>query len=218
MLWGKSRLLDFAPSLSLPDLIKRTRIVVIDDVPGEFPFQVLKKLGYAIDHWPDIQNLQTLETGFYDIIVLDIGGIGHEFDAKNEGLAVLNHIKTVNPSQIVIAYSGQSYDASRISFFKLADQCVPKPTSAMTWKETLDDLIQNKVTLGHYWTCLSNLLQSQGYTEKQLARVEKRLVDVAKGKISGTSQLLSSTLNVADKMATVATIVGKIVILCTASP
>ncbi|MGB3087490.1 MAG: hypothetical protein WBC53_07175, partial [Phycisphaerae bacterium] len=78
-----------------------TRIVVIDDEKEAFPLDVLASQGYAIDHWGDVKDLQKLETGFYDIIILDIGGVGQELDADNEGLGVLRHIKKVNPSQIV---------------------------------------------------------------------------------------------------------------------
>src|SRR4051812_24673282 len=87
----KKQIMDVAQRLPLSDLIRRTRILVIDDVETEFPFKILRDQGYAIDYWSDVRDLAALERGDYDIIVLDIGGIGKELDSVNEGAGVLKH-------------------------------------------------------------------------------------------------------------------------------
>lgn len=79
--------------LPTTELVKRTRIVVIDDERTTFPFDVLQEQGYSIDHWPDVKDISKLESGFYDIIILDIGGIGRELDETNEGISILKHLK-----------------------------------------------------------------------------------------------------------------------------
>ncbi|MCI0631011.1 MAG: hypothetical protein L0Y44_10215 [Phycisphaerales bacterium] len=214
----KPTLSSIAPKSDFSALVKRTRILVIDDVETEFPFEILRREGYAIDYWKDAQELAKLETGYYDIIILDIGGVGRKLDAANEGAGLLNHIKSVNPSQIVIAYSGQSHHSNRIPFFKLADQYVPKPANVLTWKETIDDLIANKSTVAHYWTALRQILVAQGYGAKQVNRLEKALVLAAKtGEKPDASTLVATTLGAVDKVATIASITGKIIAICSAA-
>ncbi|MBC8481217.1 MAG: response regulator transcription factor [Planctomycetes bacterium] len=180
--WNLKSLDSCTTNLPHPELVKRTRILVIDDEETAFPFEILKNEGYSIDHWLDISDLSKLERGFYDIVILDIGGIGQKLDEDKEGIAVLEHIKRVNPSQIVIAHSGQSYKSSKIPFFNLADQFVPKPTPALKWKEILDNVISTQISVSHYWESIKLLLSKEGATEKQIRKFEKIIIQAGNGK------------------------------------
>jgi DNA-binding response OmpR family regulator len=210
----RPRITDCAQPLPLDELVRRTRILVIDDAPNEFPFKVLRDQGYSIDHWPDVENLPKLESGFYDIIILDIGGVGQALDPNKEGAGVLAHLKKVNPAQIIVANSGQSHRSERIPFFKLADQYVPKPTTAITWKEILDDLLPKTQTLEHQWASLQTILVTQGATPANVRAVEKALVRAAKGKSVDITDVVTKVLGSVNNLATVASIAAKIISLC----
>lgn len=213
MFWRK-HITKFEPVLPATELVKRTRIVVIDDDIKTFPLGVLKKQGYSIDHWPDVNDLNKLEQGFYDIIILDIGGIGKELDETNEGIAVLKHLKKLNPAQVVVAFSGQSYESAKIPFFQLADQYVPKPTSAIIWKEIIDDLIKTKITVGHYWDIMRQALWDAGTSEKAIKDVEAILVKAAKGEQMDLCRTIKKVAGPIENAATIAAIAAKIVALC----
>lgn len=202
-----------APSLSLESLVQRTRVLVIDDVESEFPFAILRKFGYSIDHWQDVVDLRKLETGFYDIIILDIGGVGSELDAEQEGIGVLRHIKQVNPSQIVIAHSGQSYDTEKIPFFRLADDYVPKPTNAMAWKEILDETVRSSLNAVRYWNSLRDMLISKGISDRKIRKLEKRIISASSSDDEMSSKIVNTTLGTIDNVATVASVTGKIISL-----
>jgi CheY-like chemotaxis protein len=203
-----------APSIPLSELIKRTRIVVIDDKKTEFPFDPLLQEGYAITHWKDVVDLAKLESGFFDIIVLDINGIGRKLDNDGEGISVLRHLKERNPSQVIVAYSGQSHDPERIQFFRLADQFVPKPTNMLTWKEILDNLIQEKISVEYYWNVASKMLREAGATDQQILNLERALVKAGKsGEPAETSAIIVATLGTLGKVANLATIMAKIISL-----
>lgn len=197
--------------ISLEQLINRTRIVVIDDNEAEFPFKIIRSYGYAVDYWNDVNDLRRLESGFYDIIILDIGGIGRSLDEENEGVAVLRHIKQFNPLQIVIAYSGQSHDTRRIPFFQLADQYVPKPTNAITWKETLDDLLKTSLAPDQQWKRLTVRLRSQGIAERQIRKLEKAIVDGAKNPTRDRQKIAGEILGAVNNIATIASVTVKII-------
>lgn len=204
-------LADVVVPLSFDQLVQRTRILVIDDADNEFPFQFFKSNGYSIDHWRDIEDVAKLETGFYDIIILDIGGVGTRLDPQQEGVAVLTHIKKVNPSQVVIAHSGQSYAPSRIPFFRLADQFVPKPTTSLVWKETLDELIKSTMTASHYWRSISAILNASGVDKKTLARVESEIAKSIRSKDHDLGTRLKALLGVADNVSQIVAIATKLV-------
>ncbi len=203
-----------APVIPLQELIRRTRIVVIDDKKTEFPFEPLQREGYAITHWKDVLDLAKLESGFFDIIVLDINGVGRKLDSIGEGTSVLRHLKERNPSQVIVAYSGQSHDPERIQFFLLADQFVPKPTNMLTWKEILDNLIQEKVSVNYYWNIASRILREAGATDQQMLDLERALVKAGKSdKPVDASTLIVTTLGTLGNVANLATIISKIIAL-----
>jgi DNA-binding NtrC family response regulator len=213
MFW-KRHIINYENTLPTTELVKRTRIVVIDDERTTFPFDVLQEQGYSIDHWPDVKDLAKLERGFYDIIILDIGGIGRELDEINEGISILKHLKKINPAQVVVAFSGQSYESAKIPFFQIADQYVPKPTPAITWKEIIDDLIKTKITVGHYWDTMRQTLRDAGVSEKAIKNVEASLVKAAKGRQVDLCGIIQKVAGPIENITTIASIGTKIVALC----
>jgi len=174
----------------------------------------LQQQGYSIDYWPDVKDIAKLEKGFYDIIILDIGGIGRELDATNEGIAVLKHLKKLNPAQVIVAFSGQSYESAKIPFFQLADQYVPKPTPAITWKEIIDDLIKTRITVEHYWATMRQALKDAGANEKAIKGIEDSLVKAAEGGRVNLSRAIQKIAGPIENATTIAAIGAKIIALC----
>src|ERR1022692_2980561 len=100
-------------------LRKRGKILVIDD--HDLPAQVLfERDGYHFERWPEIKNLSQLTDGHYEIILLDLQGVGLNESPDMQGLGILRHIKKSNPAQIVIAYSAQPQKISARSFLDFA--------------------------------------------------------------------------------------------------
>jgi DNA-binding response OmpR family regulator len=201
---------DLNPRLVFDELVKRTRILVIDDKDDEFPFEFMRKQGYSIDHWKDVIDLGKLEAGFFDIIILDIGGVGTALDASKEGIAVLTHIKRVNPSQVVVAYSGQSHESSKIDFFRLADAYVSKPATAIDWKERIDDLVRTTMTTQYYWGVLRSALEIQGVSEKRIKALETELARSGPKSVADLQDRAKKVLGPIDNLATLLSIVAKL--------
>ncbi len=136
------------PKLSLEDIKKRSRIVVIDD--DAFTYKALfKRDGYTIDKWNDVTDLTKLENGYYDIILLDIQGVGRDH-SKEQGLGILKHLRKVAPTQIIIAYSNADFNLQYHEFFKLADAALAKSADYVDFKRSVDDLLQKRFTIGFY--------------------------------------------------------------------
>src|SRR4051794_8873496 len=87
------------PNVSHDEIVRRARILVIDD--GPFPYMALfERDGYTIQQWPDVSDLHALETGEFDLILLDLLGVGSA-ESSDEGFGLLKHIRQVSPAQIV---------------------------------------------------------------------------------------------------------------------
>lgn len=170
--FGKKTLASVSKSRTSLELRSRVRILVIDDEEDAFPIATLKAEGYNIDYWSDVTRLDQLERGDFHIIVLDIAGIARDIAADDEGLGVLQHLKARNPTQIIVAFSGQAFDLSKQVFFKLADDTMPKPVSALKCKEVLDQLIETRLSVQHMWGTMAAIMRAEGIPERKIAELE----------------------------------------------
>jgi len=184
-LWTKKTLPDVSP-VPLDELRKRARILVVDDDETSFPLELIRNEGYCIDYWPKVKGLKELEEGFYDIVILDIGGVAGEF-TKEDGLGIIEHIKKQNPSQIVVAFSGQSFDLSKNRFWEMADDSLCKPVDATMCKRLIDHLILTKISPRHYWEPMERLLRDEGFPEKTISKIEDDLARAVKRGYKGNA-------------------------------
>ena len=130
------------------EIKKRARILVIDD--GDFYYQQLfEKDGYTIEKWSDVDDLPKLEAGHYDVVLLDIQGVGRE-QSTEEGLGILRHIHKTCPTQIVIAYSNADWSLKYKEFFDMADAALPKAADYVDFKRKVDSLLKDKFSIGFY--------------------------------------------------------------------
>lgn len=134
--------------LTVEEIRKRARILVVDD--NDFAYlELFKRDGYVIDKWDDIDDLPKIERGEFDIILLDIQGIGKEL-SQEQGLGVLKHIRKACPIQIVIAYSNADFSLKYQEFFKMADETLDKSSDYVEFKRIVDKLLCERFSEGFY--------------------------------------------------------------------
>jgi hypothetical protein len=135
--------------LPLDEIRKRTKLLVIDDT--EFYYLPLfKRDGYNIEKWDDVVDLAKLERGEFDIILLDIQGVGKEISPNDQGFGVLLHLRKVSPAQILIAYSNADWSVKYQEFFNMADAVIYKQKDYVEFKRTVDELLKERFSLGFY--------------------------------------------------------------------
>jgi hypothetical protein len=189
----KDKYLDLLKHKSISDfeeIKKRTRIVVIDD-EDSFPVSIFENEGYSINKWDTVKDYHKLESGFFDIIVLDIKGVAKHL-SQDDGIGVLVDLKEKNPAQIIISYSQHSYDLNKVKFFQLADDNIAKPSDYLKIKRTIDNLIATKFKPDRYITALNNLLRSNNLSEKDITKVVN---EISKAITKKESPNISKTLS-----------------------
>lgn len=208
-MFGLRRNKETWPTLSLEDIKKRARLLVIDD--EEFVYRELfKNDGYIIDKWDDIEDLSKLEQNFYDLILLDVQGVGSAISSQ-QGLGVLRHIRESAPAQLVIAFSNADYSLKYQDFFKLADATLSKGADYVEFKRKVDELLIQRFALGFYVGRIASLLggsiedreKLEKETEKAILRktpgsMRKYLFD--KVKEPKTLDIIGTILEVAIKV------------------
>lgn len=163
------------PEVSRAEILKRSKILVIDD--RDFPYlKLFRKDGYTIDKWSNVRDLQALEGSQFDVILLDLHGVGRAESAE-QGLGVLAHIRKSSPAQIVVAYSNAEWSVEYQQFFESADAVLHKTKDDyVTFKRTVDKLLEQRFSLGFYLDRISHELSDAGASEATMTKVRKAIL------------------------------------------
>jgi len=148
---------------------------VIDD-EDIFPTIPFQDAGYNIDKWDKVKDYNKLENRYYDIIILDIFDVAQHL-SDEDGLGVLESLKGNNSSQIIIAYSGHSFDLSKQKFWDLADEKIAKPSGFLKIKQIIDVVIAEKFTIQRYWRVIESILASSNYSQRIIDKIEEIFVN-----------------------------------------
>lgn len=136
---------------------KQSRVLVIDD--HTFPAQArFTRDGYHFERWPSIKNLSQVTDGHWDLILLDVNGVGVAESPTLQGLGILKHVKRANPAQAVILYSAQPQMLSSSEYVVLADGVFDKGMSYLEYKDRVDDLLLRHAAPGYFLSAINREL------------------------------------------------------------
>ncbi len=137
------------PPISFDEIRKRSRLLVVDD--EDFPYLPLfVRDGYNIEKWPDVQRLSDLQDGKYDLVLLDLQGVGRQESREQQGFGVLRHIREQYPTLLVVAYSNADWSLKYQEFFALADGVLRKSADYVDFKARVDELLMRRFSLGFH--------------------------------------------------------------------
>jgi len=166
------------PTLSIEEIRKRSKIVVIDDMEF-FYHSLFVKDGYNIDKWDDINDMQKLEAGYYDIILLDIQDVGKTY-TKDQGFGILKHLKKRSPTQLIIAYSNADFSLKYQDFFRIADAALAKTDDYIHFKRTVDELLEKRFSIDYYVEKIVELANSGTIDLNKLRRLTVKSIEKRK--------------------------------------
>ncbi len=109
---------------SLDELKANSRILVVDDEPFDY-LKALRRNDFKVSAVSDITSTREIELGEYDVVLLDLHGVGASVSAE-QGVGLLRHIKEASPAQVVIAYSSASWPLAASEQVKMADIVLDK--------------------------------------------------------------------------------------------
>lgn len=187
------------------DIRKRAQLLIIDD--HDVPFQALfERDGYHIERWAAVENVSRLTDGYFDIILLDLHGVGLKEDAGLQGLGVLRHVKETNPAQLVVAYSAQPWSVSFSDFFALADAVLDKGDAYLQFKGTVDTLLTRRYSVGYFIAKINDVLGDHAAAAP--SSVSKALRSIERGTPQPLARYLAGRITDEATIDRVLTIVG----------
>lgn len=193
------------PPPDLEEVKKKSRILVIDDHP--FPFQRLfTRDGYQLDRWPSVKNLPQLTDGHFDLVLLDLHGVGLAESSDLQGLGILKSIKDSNPAQIVLAYSSQPQSLSRHALLDLADHVLDKAATYIEYKSIVDKELMRRASPAYYVAVVNRVLGEDVAGMPKL--VPKTLQAFRKGSVDNLCSYLRANLTDSDTVDRIIAIVS----------
>jgi CheY-like chemotaxis protein len=180
------------PRLDHAEIVRRSKILVIDD--SEFPYmRLFRRDGYTVEKWNDVKELSQLETGEFDLILLDLYGVGAR-QSSDQGFGILEHIRKTNPAQLVIAYSNADWSLQYQPFFDNADAVLHKTKADYTeFKRTVDALLDKRFSFDFYVERATLVLGDQASAAPKL---KKRLArSVSSGSVAGLRGYLAARVD-----------------------
>jgi CheY-like chemotaxis protein len=193
------------PTVPHEEIVRRARVLVIDD--SDFAYMPLfERDGYTIQQWNDVSDLGALETGEFDLILLDLKGVGLK-ESADEGFGILNHIRETSPAQIVIAYSNSDLSLAYQPFFRNADAVLHKTqTDYVEFKRTVNSLLDQRFSEGFYIGRIERELgELVASAPKTVKKAKKAMVS---GKTESLKRYLSSRVEDGITIERVIAIVG----------
>jgi len=138
-------------SIPRDELRRRSRILVIDDERPELVDE-LTAAGLAVDYRSDVDatTLGVLDQTLYDLLILDFGNVGTKL-GHEQGLTVLRHVKRVNPSMVVLAYTSKAIGSEFADFFRLADGILAKDAGIADSLERIEQGLQKAHSIENVW-------------------------------------------------------------------
>lgn len=167
-------------SIDKMELRKRARIVIIDDEEVQ-TVEDLRREGYTIEQWRTIPSIKELEDRQFDLIILDICGVGIGF-SKDEGFGVLRHLRESGCNSKIIAYSGQTFNPVANEFFSQADATIPKDAGIIDWMRKIDELLKEKFSIKNYRDFIRNYCKTLAISESDRNKLENLIVESIKNK------------------------------------
>lgn len=170
----------------LEEIKKRARILVIDD--NDFAYAPLfKRDGYTIEKWDDVENLEQLENNYFDLILLDIQGVGQS-ESEEEGFGILKHIREKSPAQIVIAFSNADWSLKYQGFFDLADIKLAKSQDYVEFKRVVDNLLTQRFNPNFYLEKIQKIKGLNPIDKQKILQAAKS--SIINGKVESSSSAL----------------------------
>lgn len=179
---------------------KKLRILFVDDEDLETP-KALKTEGYDVEHWRDVENLDQLCDGRYQIILLDVRGIGEKYGGN--GLDILKYVATHNPLIYVCVFSAKPFTGEEAETIrKFAKKAITKDCTiyelieifegyASTLSEhSMMELIESQFKLNFIdkWKLRHGHQLSQSRLEKisKASKIGVDAIKIARNMISGS--------------------------------
>lgn len=153
---------------NIHNLRQKVRILIVDDEHFDI-IDLLRERKYDIYYIKDITY--AIEAEPFDIVIIDILGIGKAIGSGMEGFAVAKEIKKRFPAKQVWCYSGSVIKQEISAQLQEIDGYIPKDTELDKWVEKLDSIISRYCSKEYQEDVLREQLKKCGVDHKDIEKI-----------------------------------------------
>lgn len=151
----------------------RVKVLCIDDQGMQYD-DILRKHGFNIRVLEDIEDIGAVSD--YPVVICDIMGIGKGFGSEYEGGHIIEEIRRKYPAKVVIAHTGQQFDARFNRFFDMCDFVLTKDIDSDQWVSVLDKSINKLLCPLEQWKKLRAFLFNKEVSTRKVFELEQEYI------------------------------------------
>lgn len=174
--FGKTKIVEL-PHDQLERIKFQARIAVVDD--EEVPLvEKLQKDGYNITKYDDIDEIDSFIRKRYDVVILDIQGIGKNIASKKEGWGILSYLKQEYPHLVIIVFTGADWSITKVKdIADLADFVIGKDLEYLDFKAKLDASIKKAFSPNFHFEVEKKQISKEISNAESFEKI-KKIVDL----------------------------------------
>lgn len=176
IIFGKTRDLNELKTIERTAKPERSsiHILCIDDQGLQYE-NIIRNHNFNIRVLNDIEDIKAVSD--YPVVICDIKGVGKKFGSRYEGGHIIEEIKSRYPEKVVIAYTGQQFDATYNKFFSMADFTLTKDVDSDAWILLLDQTIEKVVSPIEQWKRMRSYLLEKDVPLKIIFQLEQEFIE-----------------------------------------
>lgn len=190
----------------------KARIAVVDD--EEVPLiEKLQKDGYNITKYSDIEEIDSFIRKKYNVLVLDIQGVGKHIAGKKEGWGILNYLKNEYPHLVIIVFTGADWSITKFKEIgDLADFVIGKDLEYLDFKTKLDAAIKKAFSPKFHFEIEKNIIAKEITNADTFNKIRETIENYGQDKEKALKKVnkLTDNSKVIDSLDTYLSIVSNI--------
>lgn len=187
----------------------KARVAFIDDEELTH-IDRLRKDGYNITHFADIEKIDDFIRKEYHVIILDIQGVGKELTPNQEGWGLLKYIKEEYPHIVVIMFTGADWSITQYKdLANKADDFIGKDVEFLDFKSKLDNGIRKAFSIDYHFEIEKKNLLSKLNSTSSIDEI-KRIIDTYGANESKTMKFLKKIVKDPDALKSLSNLLSVI--------
>ncbi len=151
----------------------KARIALVDDEEITYVNR-LKQDGYNIADFHDIENIDEFIRKKYDVVILDIQGIGKHIAENTEGWGILKYLKTECPNIVVLIFTGADWSITKYKAqADLADDFIGKDLEFLDFKSKIDSAIRKAFSYKFHFEIFKQKISKEVVNANTLKEIEE---------------------------------------------
>lgn len=135
----------------LDEIKLKARIAFVDDEEISH-VERLRRDGYSITQFDDIDNIDDFLRKKYHVVILDIQGVGQSISPQSEGWGILKYLKGANPHLVIIMFTGAEWSITKYKGeADAADDFIGKDLEFLDFKAKLDDGVKKAFSPAYHF-------------------------------------------------------------------